>query len=255
MLLLVSSCKSHEKKLFEIDPGNFVENKITLAEIAYDIKYIPLDNSLPIGTIWRLEITANYIYLSTIDAEIMQFDRNGKFVRKIGKRGRGPGEYLNDHYFAVDELTGNIFVNDLYKLKVYSASGVFLKDLTYKGTINLNPGDIEIYNSLLFFPDYIKKGDSKFNWVFLDTSGNLVSKKENSVPPFQTNASIDGCIYRFENKLFYFNIFNDTVFSISNDLTTAGEYLFAQWDHRWPKARIEAIRFPETGPSWFYTGY
>jgi hypothetical protein len=254
LLVTISfSCNSHQTDLYEIDPRNFIDNKITLAEIADDINYTPLDNSIPLGKIRRLRIANNYIYLSTMDAGIMQFDRNGKFIRKIGNRGRGPEEYLYDQYFAVDEFTGNIFVLDLNKLKVYSRTGIFLRDFTYKDPISWVAGDIEIYNSFLFFPDYIRKGNSKFNWIFLDTVGNLVSKKENFVPPFQTNATIDGCIYRFENKLFYFNIFNDTIFSISPDLTSAGEYLFAQWDHRWPKKRIEAIRFPETGPSWFYS--
>jgi hypothetical protein len=82
------------------------------------------------------------------------------------------------------------------------------------------------------------RGDSKFNWIFLDTIGNLVSKKENSIPQFDVNVVRQGSIYEFEDKLFYYNNFNDTIFSILPDLTYRKALLFAKGSFRWPRGKI-----------------
>ena len=239
VVLLTLSCKSQDNTLYEIDPRNFIDNKITLAEIADDITYIPLDNNIPIGLLYNLKITPGNIYLSIKDVGIVKFDRSGKLICKIGKRGRGPGEYYYFMDFTVDEITGNVFVMDKSVIKVYSKTGHFVRDINYNEYLSNMGGDIEIFNSLLFIPDYIQYGKSKFNWVILDTLGNLVSMKDNSVPPFSINQVIPGKIYKFEDILFYFNALNDTIFSISTDLKYKGAYLFSQGDFRWPREDYE----------------
>jgi hypothetical protein len=99
--------------------------------------------------------------------------------------------------------------------------------------------DIECFNSLIFVPDYLMYGDSKLNWILIDSSGNVVLEKENSLQPFSTNVVLPGCSYLFGNKIFYFNYFNDTVFSISSDLSINAAYLFPPGSYRWPKEKIE----------------
>jgi len=240
LIQIAVACSSSDSNIFEIDPRNFVDNKITLSEIANDIKYTPLDNSFPIGITYTLRITKEHIYLSIKEVGIVQFDRNGKFVRKIGSRGKGSGEYWYGMNFTVDDLTGNVYVLDHGIVKVYSPSGIFLRDILLKGYAGgYSFSDLEIFNSLLFFPDYIPTGDSKYSWVFIDTLGHLVATKKNSVPPFQSGIETEGSTYKFENKLFYSNYFNDTIFSISSNLSNSATYLFAQGDHRWPKERID----------------
>jgi hypothetical protein len=140
--------------------------------------------------------------------------------------------------FTIDEKTGNIYVMDPGKIKVYSPGGIFLRDLLVEEYMGYMGGDIEIFNSLLFIPDYLTLGDSKNIWVFLDTLGNLVSKKENSVPPFQTDIG-EANVYQYANTLFYYNWINDTIFSISPDLSSKEAYLFAKGDHRWPTGRVD----------------
>ena len=239
LVLITFSCKSQDSNLYVIDPRNFVENKIVLSEIADDITYIPLDNKIPF-TYFKYIITPNSLYVSAKGIGILKFDREGRQLKKIGSRGRGPGEFWYGMNFAVDERTGNVFVLDPGMIKVYSQSGRFLRDLkTKEYSSGFGFRDIEISNSLLFFPDYIPAGDSKNNWVFLDTIGNLVAKKENSVPIFENNIEMDGCIYKFEDKIFYYNYFNDTIFSISPDLSYNVAYLFAKGEFRWPKSKIE----------------
>jgi len=226
LLFLAYACKSQNEALFEIDPRNFVDNKITLSEIADDIKYIPLDNNIPFID-FKYVITPGFIYVASKNNGILKFDRQGKLIKKIG-----------------NEKTGNIFVQDYsYRIKVYSQNGTFLRDIRLNEIVDGEgwDGDIEISNSLLFYPNSLGSGNSKLNWVILDTLGNLVSCKENSLPPFQTNIGREAVIYKFEDKLFYYNFYNDTIFSISPDLSYRGEYIFTPGNHRYPKMIIKTI--------------
>ena len=59
---------------------------MTPSEIADDITYIPLDNSIPF-TYFKYSMTVDYIYLSAKGIGILKFDRNGRLINKIGNNG------------------------------------------------------------------------------------------------------------------------------------------------------------------------
>jgi len=129
LTLLAFSCKSPDNGLYEFDPRSLEENEITLSEIADDINYIPLDNSYPLGLIYdNIEFINNSIFLSVKDIGVLVFDRIGKTLRKIGSKGRGPGEYVYNYMFTVDENTESVYVLDYNEIgKVFSKSGESLR--------------------------------------------------------------------------------------------------------------------------------
>jgi hypothetical protein len=113
IILSLLSCKSQDKSLYQFDPGNLKENEITLYEIADDISYVPLDNSFPIGVVYEnIEFINNSIYLSARDIGILVFNKEGKTLKKIGSVGRGPGEYIVNFLFTVDQKTETVYVWD-----------------------------------------------------------------------------------------------------------------------------------------------
>ena len=83
MCPIIVTCSSQQGSHFEISPEIISNNEITLAEIADDIEYIPLDNSVPIGITYSMRITGDNIYISIKDTGIVQYDRKGKYIRKI----------------------------------------------------------------------------------------------------------------------------------------------------------------------------
>jgi len=246
LVFLAFSCSSPNDSLFVIDPGKLNGDIITMSDIADDITYIPLDNKFPIGMTYKHRIVNGEIYLSAKDIGIMVFNSEGKEIRRIGAKGNGPGEYqYASSSYAVDERTGNVFVLDKGEVKVYSSGGRFIRQIHYgdfrKG---YHADKVEIFNSLLFVSDNLYMGGSINSWVFLDTLGSLVSVKKNSVPPFNSNLGDDCPIYKFGGDLFYWNNYNDTIFSISPDLSYKAAYLFSSGDHRWPITHIE-VQTPE----------
>lgn len=242
LLLILSSCSSPENNLFQIEPGKFPDNKITLSEIADDITYIPLDkdNKYPLGVIYTFKIVNGSIFLSAKDIGVLKFNSDGKGVRRIGSKGNGPGEYLHCLSFTVDKRTGNIYVADRDKIKVFSPDGIFVRDIPYGDYIGGRHADhIEVFNSLLFLSDGLNMGNSKNSWVFLDTLGNLVAEKGNSVQKSAPNSFTGSHTYIFKDHVYYCNNFNDTVFSIATDLSYEASYLFEFGEHQPPKEMIK----------------
>ena len=105
------------------------------------MEYVP---EYPIGSIlYRPCITEDYIFIyCPHKTGLLQYTRDGKFIRRIGANGRGPGEYLGiKGGFTVDPKRGFINFLPLYKDVIYKYD---YKTGKYLGN------DIEI-------PDYFQK--------------------------------------------------------------------------------------------------
>lgn len=246
LVFLLFSCKPHQNTLYEFDPRTLKENKITLSEIADDIIYIPLDNRMPMGSIYYPKyFVNNSIYLSTMNSGILVFDRRGKLIRKIGAMGRGPGEYTYCYYFTVDDKNETVYVLDSKIIKVYSKSGTFLRSIS----LNENGTSfdaIEYSNSKLFLSNSIQYEDTQYEWIVLDTLGNLIKTKKRTDQPFSVNWGAGGGMYKLENRIYSWNPWRDTIFSILPDLSYEPSFLFASWENRVPRSMITDISQFET---------
>jgi hypothetical protein len=247
LILLTFSCRSNESNLLQIDPREWIENTFTLSEIADDISYIPLDDSIPIivSPSPRAQVSNKCIFIPVGMGTgsgiigIVKFNRDGSIISKIGTWGRGPDEYMSFN-FSFDERTGTIYILDNNnKIKVYSKYGKFIREISLK-KYGDNFDNIDVFYSKLIISMFLRLGEAKYNWIILDTLGNLIKTKENSVPPFKDNPGLSGTTYRYNNRLFYTNYYNDTVFSILPDLTYKTAFLFSPGEHRWPRGKVTA---------------
>ncbi len=96
---------------------------------------------------------------------------------------------------------------------------------------------VEIFNSKLII-SFPLQYNGIYDWVFLDTLGNLINRKERTTPPFKSNYGISGGMYKFENKIYYWSPYNDTVFSISSDFNYETAFLFSPGEHQLPKSEF-----------------
>jgi hypothetical protein len=238
LFILLFSCKSHQNALYEFDPGKLDENKITLSEIADDITYVPLDNIFPISLIYTPRyFINNSIFLSSLNSGIMAFDRKGNLLRKIGSSGRGPGEYIYYYSFTVDDKNETVYVLDYNIIKVFSKTGNYLRSISLN-EVGEGVNAVEFYNSKLFLSCSIQYEGVKNEWIILDTLGNLVTKKERTDQPFISNFGISGGMYKLENRIYHWNPFSDTIFSILPDLSYEPSFLFSPWENRVPRSNI-----------------
>ena len=69
-------------------------------------QYIPLEttDSCLISNLLNLQVTTDYMFMyNGKTEEVLQFDRKGKFIRRVGRQGNGPGEYSMISELAVDD--------------------------------------------------------------------------------------------------------------------------------------------------------
>lgn len=103
------------------DIGRFLEKPV----------FIPLEsggNSL-IGEIDLIQILNDTLILFDNNNDLLlTFDLQGNFIRKIGKKGNGPGEYHSASRFSIDPINNHLLIFDLPKhnLMRYTLSGEFI---------------------------------------------------------------------------------------------------------------------------------
>ncbi|MCC7576451.1 MAG: 6-bladed beta-propeller [Methanomethylovorans sp.] len=239
LIILSISCKSKDNNLFKFDPRSLEENRINLSEIADEINYIPLDNSIPLGVIYHNpKFINNSMFLFANGIGILAFNEEGKVLRKIGSIGRGPGEYIYGYNYTVDETNGTIYVSDIGNIiKVYSKNGKFLRSFSIKECGNRIDA-IEYFNFKIFASCAIQFEDAEYEWIVLDTLGNLIKKKERRIPKFSSQrGGLEGT-YKFENKISYWNQFTDTIFSIQPDLSEKPSFIINPGDYRLPRSNV-----------------
>ena len=69
------------------------EAPISMKEDVESIEYVPLEttDSCLISNLMNLQVTADYMFMyNGKTEEVLQFNREGKFIRKIGCQGNGP---------------------------------------------------------------------------------------------------------------------------------------------------------------------
>ena len=125
-----------DKDLLYIDRQDLQEIKHFKPEQLIDsITYIALETSAGVllGNISHLKITDEHILLiNEANDSLYVFDRQGKFLHNIGKKGRGPGEHVFLDNFIVHQDTIIIFDSYLNRLTFYTLDNRYIqsKDLS-----------------------------------------------------------------------------------------------------------------------------
>ncbi|GAA3640355.1 6-bladed beta-propeller [Flavivirga jejuensis] len=118
-----------------LDEANF-ENVKNISKYINHTELIKLEEHVAesiFGMANKITVKNNLLYIMDSNyKKLLVFDLQGKFVRKIGTRGNGPGEYQNLTDFHVDSIGNTIILDgNREKLYWYDSSGKFLKDKKY----------------------------------------------------------------------------------------------------------------------------
>ncbi|MDR1114704.1 MAG: 6-bladed beta-propeller [Tannerella sp.] len=109
-----------------------------------DVEYIPLetkDDFLNQGFVQDIGKEIILVKNRNDDGDIFVYDRTGKALRKINRKGQGGEEYTHVFNITLDEDKGEMFVSDIYKRKI------FVYDLygNFKRSFNHKEGDGSIF--------------------------------------------------------------------------------------------------------------
>ena len=119
-----------------IDPNNLPE-MAKLSELVKSVRLIPLEtnSSCLIGSTGKISFGKNHILVQVMDgeSELFHFNPEGKFLNKIGRKGKGPGEYTNVRGITAFEDSLFVYVGMSSKRKInkYSFDGNFIQEINY----------------------------------------------------------------------------------------------------------------------------
>ena len=140
ILLVISGCgegKQSTDDLITVDVTKSYPKKELILQEFMDVEYIPLEtNDEFLCQNMVRDIGKNLIAVTNLnsDGDIFIFDRNGKGIRKINRKGQGGEEYLRIFNILLDEDNGEMIVNDamMKKLIVYNLFGKFKRSFQYQ---------------------------------------------------------------------------------------------------------------------------
>jgi len=230
---------------------------VNLSDIATDVRYVKLetsDSSL-IGMFPRVFYENERIYVMALKV-VKVFDKEGKFLFKFDRRGRGPQEYSMTRYITAMPSTGNITVQtqglgESDNLMFFDREGNFVKKVnipyqrsTFQSkTIKINDNlfvtaaspkyrdsvqlSAIVYDSLFnilkeiptpYLPEYEKLSDGEV--IFISTGNDAKPQKMNRV--FSLNFPE---IYKFEDNVRFLLNENDTIFSIDSKMNFSPAFI------------------------------
>ena len=132
-LSFLISCKSkdgsNDSAKIKVEFGNSIDNFTNLIE---SVEYIPLetDSAHVVGHNPLLYVGDNSYYIvdNVMASNIFRYDLEGKFLNRIGNKGRGPGEYLEITGFQLLQDTVIVFSWGGDKVIKYTPSGELIEE-------------------------------------------------------------------------------------------------------------------------------
>ncbi len=142
---LLGSCSGNDKpnNLITIDIQEALKKNgsVKLSELVSDVEFVEFDTVHPeayFDQARSISVGKNYILIAReFQNQVILFDRNGMFIRLIGRVGKGPGEYVNCFVVGMDPNEKFVFVADYVQKRLikYAISGEYIKSILYTDVI------------------------------------------------------------------------------------------------------------------------
>jgi hypothetical protein len=141
--LIMTNCGKENKQsasdVITIDvTTNYPEKELIIQDFM-DVEYIALDEAdefLTQGIVMDIGKEIILVQNRVRDGNIFVFDRTGKGLRKINRRGQGSEEYLHTTAIILDEDNDEMFIKDYpaRKFVVYDLYGNFKRSFKFTGS-------------------------------------------------------------------------------------------------------------------------
>lgn len=209
------SCTSEKKSTPVIDLQNTTQTKlVNLSEMLYDIDIVRLGTSLEIMLSEYAYFLVNERYIVAIDQEkILQFSREGKFIRVLAQAGRGPDEFIRAEVYDIDDKNDILYINhrgDSKHIIAYNLkNGERIKKFP-TGIDNLLSQMFVVNDSTLLINARMNK---EYNLFYLSTTGELMN---GIAPPEEKGIGLMTTIGKVSDKYFYMPKEYDTLYVFDN---------------------------------------
>lgn len=240
------------------------QETVTTKEFIESFTYVTLETSPQclIGGNPKIFLTDNAIVITDQENQCLLFEKaTGKFIRKIGHYGKDPGGYRTTRGFF-NESTSTIYFqgwkNNLIK---YSLDGNEIGSIPVPG-VNSSFTDSYIPDSYDYLDNNLivcnidnNNGIQKTLIMIFDEKGKEVKKVPNTnlIKEHKFSLSIgDVKFSHFNGKLFYNQIYNDTIFQLQLEkvvphlILKKRKYKVTRENRRSDKERISVANYFES---------
>ena len=222
---------NHSKECFPSEnPASYVvdfeqcmntERTMRLSEIADTMEFLELKTPKDtlITRIWDIFPTDKFLFVFSRDG-VFKFTKNGDYVRKIGRDGQGPGEYISPGSADIDYKNQQIVIADGHKVMFFDFDGNLLREEKRGYLFEVGCSD-----SVLWVSEFAHQG-CKFIAFALNSKGDTIVSIPN--PHYGMKSKDDGLggsrarylktFYRYKGNLYLKGKeVNDTVYKISGE--------------------------------------
>ncbi|MCK5820451.1 MAG: 6-bladed beta-propeller [Bacteroidales bacterium] len=210
--------------IIDISKGLEQNKNIKLSDVVTDVELIVLEPRMEtyITNVSSLSIGEKYIMVSdNVEDRIILFTKDGKFVRHIGRKGKGPGEFHHASEVVMDAKDRFVFIVDGVRQKIikYNTNGEFIKE---QNTSEIIPArfatDIRFISDDHFLVLCKKPNnqiDEFHSLVLLDLDVNMIRK----ILPNNNhlNKSSTATINQGSERFYFWESSIDTVYTITPD--------------------------------------
>ena len=181
IFLIVYSCQTGQNISGQLDGKYFIDLdmseqlEIRTSDIFKYVKTIILETSdeCIIGRVSEMQIFDMKIYiLDRIGRSLLVFDMEGRFIRRIGRLGRGPGEYASILDFTIDTANKRIFISDGRRIHKYTVDGLHIKSVQIEGSIWFSY--IQYFDGIIFAANRNPKEDEKLLYTISSDTGEIL---------------------------------------------------------------------------------
>ncbi len=142
ILLVMAGCgggnqSTDELITVDMTTTSYSPKKELIIQDLFDVEYIPLETNDEFLTQGFVQDVGKDIIVMknyNSDGNIYMYDRTGKALRVINRKGGGNEEYTSPFGIKLDERNQEMFVNDIYarKIMVYDLYGNYKRTLKHK---------------------------------------------------------------------------------------------------------------------------
>jgi hypothetical protein len=200
--------------------GHEIDFHTLIDTTSYRFVKLELTEGSLIGTVDKIGIIEDKIVILDLSANksVFMFDMEGNFIRQVGRKGRGPGEYIEAGNFVLDYDGGHIIISDNSSLRqlFYNLDGRFIKEY------RLRKNPMAYVDGRFFFAsDPHWDGNSgKYEVTEIDTLSQIIG---GYYPRKRFVEKPDGYymkqfyFYQDEKDCYFVPMFTDELYSLTKD--------------------------------------
>lgn len=198
-------------------------SNVKLSDLTDSIEYVRLEtsDSCLLHNNAEYFFTDKYIFIDNV-RQILMFDRSGKFIRKIGKQGRGPGEIDLIRYLSVIDQEELLVVqtNTTRRLYYFSYNGDFVESAVVPDVLNIKV----LQDGRQVFFDFCAWGFEDYTFALRNNEGDTISVVRNhfkweNKSGYTTTVGYHLFVpfYEYGGIISIKSMYNDTVYNIRGD--------------------------------------